>query len=99
MPMPEIVYYRRGPNISRDRLIQQALCTCPWCNLVWEHMENPGRATYDLQRTRERLGGSHDIWHCPGCGGRSTANVLSEKRVRWTREDDLRHEVQPAKGR
>ena len=86
---PQIVYVNNGPNISRDRLIQQALCTCPWCNTVWQHVENPGRSSYDLQRTREQLGNPRDVWDCPACGGKSNANALREKREKFTRLDLL----------
>lgn len=86
----QYIYRRTRSEAERDTQI--ALCTCPWCHLVWEHTENPGRASYDLQRTRERFGGSHDIWTCSSCGERSVAHVLPEKgRVKWTREDDIRH--------
>lgn len=85
MPVPDVVYYRVGPNIHKDRLIQQRICTCPWCNLVWEHKENPGQPTFDLQKTRELFGNPRDVWTCPGCGEKSTADILREKRVKYER--------------
>ena len=89
MPYPQVINHYIGPNIERDRLIQIALCTCPWCHVVWQHTENPGRASYDLQRTREAWGGPRDVWDCPACGGQSNANVLREKREKFTRTDLL----------
>ena len=85
MPMPDVVYVRVGPKVHQDRLVQQALCTCPWCHLVWEHKENPGQPTFDLQKTREQFGNPNDIWTCPSCNGKSTADILREKRVKFTR--------------
>ena len=79
------VYVRVGPNIHKDRLIQQALCTCPWCHLVWEHHETPGQPTFDLRETRELIGRRGDIWNCPECHQQSTVDSLREKRVRFTR--------------
>lgn len=80
------VYVRIGPNIHKDRLIQQQLCTCPWCHLVWPHKETPGQPSYDLQDTRKLLGGPRDVWDCPGCGKPSTTDSLREVRVKFTRE-------------
>ena len=80
MPMPNTVYV--GPNIHKHRLIQQALCTCPWCHVVWAHYETPGQPTFDLQKTRELLGKPTDIWTCPTCHEDSKADSLREHRVR-----------------
>ena len=74
------MYYHA--NIHKHRLIQQALCTCPWCHLVWEHHETPGQPTFDLQKTREILGGPYDVWTCPECRQDSKADSLREHRVR-----------------
>lgn len=98
---PQVINHYIGPNIERARLIQIRLCTCPNCHTVWAHQENPGRASYDLQRTKEKFGNSHDIWTCSECGERSVAHVLPEKgRVAWTIDDDIRHGLVPKqKGR
>jgi len=94
MPMPTVVYQYIGPNISRARRVQIALCTCPWCHTVWPHVENRGRDTYDLQRTKAQYGDPYEILRCDQCGEKSVAQVLPEKgRLKWTKEDYECHTV------
>ena len=80
MPWSDTVYI--GPNIHKHRLIQQALCTCPWCHVVWAHVETPGQPTFDLQQTRAQLGNPNQSWTCPSCGEWSKADILREHRER-----------------
>ena len=83
----QYIYRRTRSEAERDTQI--ALCTCPWCHTVWQHVENPGRAHFDLLRTREEWGKPRDVWDCPACGKQSKANCLREKREKFTRVDLL----------
>ena len=84
----EYVYVRTRAQKTRD--IQIALCTCPWCHVVWAHVETPGQPTFDLQKTRQQFGGHHDIWTCPSCLQDSRADILRERRERVQKTQERR---------